>query len=38
MRNKIKRKLTFIKINKDENVKTNKKHRTVQDTEDAQSQ
>ena len=38
MRNKIKRKLTFIKINKDENVKTNKKHRTVQDTKDAQSQ
>ena len=38
MRNKIKRKLTFIKINKDENVKTNKEHGTVQDTEDAQSQ
>ena len=35
MRNKIKRKLTFIKINKDENVKTNKEQRTVQDTEDA---
>ena len=38
VRNKIKRNLTFIKISKDENVKTNKEHRTVQDTEDAQSQ
>ena len=38
VRNKIKRNLTFIKINKDENVKTNQEHGTVQDTEDAQSQ
>ena len=38
VRNRIKRNLTFIKISKDENVKTNKEHRTVQDTEDAQSQ
>lgn len=35
VRNKIKRNLTFVKISKDENVKTNKEHRTVQDTEDA---
>jgi hypothetical protein len=35
VRNRIKRNLTFIKISKDENVKTNKEHRTVQDTEDA---
>ena len=38
VRNKIKRNLTFIKISKDENVKANKEHKTVQDTEDAQSQ
>ena len=38
VRNKIKRNLTFIKISKDENVKTNQEHVTVQDTEDAQSQ
>lgn len=38
VRNKIKRNLTFIKINKDENVKTNQEHGTVQDTENAQSQ
>ena len=38
VRNKIKRKLTFIKISKDENVKTNQEYGTVQDTEDAQSQ
>ena len=38
VRNRIKRNLTFIKISKDENVKTNQEHRTVQDTEDAQSQ
>lgn len=37
VRNKIKRNLTFIKISKDENVKTNQEHGTVQDTEDAQS-
>ena len=38
VRNRIKRNLTFIKISKDENVKTNKEHGTVQDTENAQSQ
>ena len=38
VRNKIKHNLTFIKINKDENVKTNQEHGTVQNTEDAQSQ
>ena len=38
VRNRIKRNLTFIKISKDENVKTNQEHGTVQDTEDAQSQ
>ena len=37
VKNRIKRNLTFVKISKDENVKTNKEHRTVQDTEDAQS-
>lgn len=35
VREKVKRNLTFVKISKDENVKTNKEHRTVQDTEDA---
>ena len=29
VRNKIKRNLTFIKISKDENVKTNQEHGTV---------
>lgn len=38
VRNKIKRNLTFIKISKDENVKTNQEHGTVQNTENAQSQ
>ena len=38
VRNRIKRNLTFVKISKDENVKTNQEHGTVQDTEDAQSQ
>ena len=33
VRNKIKRNITFIKISKDEKVKTNQKHGTVQDTE-----
>lgn len=37
VRNKIKRNLTFVKISKDENIKTNQEHGTVQDTEDAQS-
>ena len=31
--NKIKRNLTFVKISKDEKVKTNQEHGTVQDTE-----
>lgn len=33
VRNKIKRNITFIKISKDEKVKTNQEHGTVQDTE-----
>jgi len=37
VRNRIKRNLAFIKISKDENVKTNQEHGTVQNTEDAQS-
>ena len=35
IRNKIKHNLTFIKVHKNENVKTNKEHRTIQNSENA---
>lgn len=35
IRNKIKCNLTFIKVHKNENVKANKEHRTIQNSENA---
>lgn len=35
IRNKIKHNLTFIKVHKNEDVKTNKEHRTIQNSENA---